>query len=84
MSKILVEVYSPAAGSSYDAFIPLESKMYEVAYLLANTVSELSQGYFKANPEQTIICDRSTGQVFDINRTVEELGLENGAKLMLL
>ncbi|GHH98745.1 methyltransferase [Neobacillus kokaensis] len=84
MSKILVEVYSPAAGSTYDVFIPLESKMYEVAYLLANTISELSQGYFKASGGQTIVCDRGSGQVFDVNMTVEELGLGNGAKLMLL
>lgn len=83
MHKILVEVYNPAAARSFDVFIPVKSKLYEVLMLLSNAVSELSQGYYKAS-EQTILCDRKTGNVLDLGRTVEELGLKNGAKLMLL
>lgn len=83
MHKILVEIYNPASHHTYDVFIPIKSKIYEIAYLLANTASELSQGFYKAT-EQTVLCDRVTGQVFDINLTIEELGLKNGSKLMLL
>ncbi|WP_223592678.1 methyltransferase [Neobacillus bataviensis] len=83
MHKILVEVYNPASNHSFDVFIPLKSKIYEVTYLLSNTVTELSQGHYKAT-QQTALCDRITGQVFDINMTIEEIGLKNGSKLMLL
>ena len=83
MHKILVEVYNPASDNSYDVFIPLKSPVYEVVYLLSTTISELSQGHYIAT-EQTILCDRMTGNVFDINKTIEELGLKNGSKLMLL
>ncbi|WP_251548763.1 methyltransferase [Neobacillus muris] len=83
MPKILVEIYNPASHHSYDVFIPLKSKVYEVAYLLSNTASELSKGYYKAT-EQTVLCDRVTGQVLDHQLTIEELGLKNGSKLMLL
>ena len=83
MHKILVEIYNPAAEKSYDVFIPLKSKLYEVSFLLSNAISELSEGYYQAS-EQTVLCDRSTGEIFDINQTVEELGLKNGSKLMLL
>ncbi|WP_042462810.1 ubiquitin family protein [Neobacillus dielmonensis] len=83
MHKLLVEIYNPASHDSYDVFIPVKSKVFEVAYLLSNTVSELSKGYFKAT-EQTVLCDRETGVVLDPNLTIEELGLKNGSKLMLL
>jgi hypothetical protein len=83
MHRILVEVYNPASNDTYDVLIPMESKLYEVTQLMSNAVSELSQGFYKAT-QQTVLCDRVTGQVLDINSSVEELGLKNGSKLMLL
>lgn len=83
MHKILVEIFNPASGNTYDVFIPLKSQVYEVVFLLSTTISELSLGHYKAT-EQTVLCDRITGNVFDINGTIEELGLKNGSKLMLL
>ncbi|MFP7299905.1 methyltransferase [Neobacillus niacini] len=83
MHKILTEVYNPASNTTYDVFIPLKSPVYEVVYLLTHTISDLSQGQYKA-AEQSVLCDRINGNIFDINRTIEELGLKNGFKLMLL
>ena len=83
MHKILVEIYNPALYNTYDVFIPLKSPLYEVVYLLTHTISDLSQGHYKAT-EQSILCDRKTGNLYDINKTIEELGLKNGSKLMLL
>ncbi|MGJ7922730.1 EsaB/YukD family protein [Neobacillus sp. LXY-4] len=83
MDKVLVEVYIPASEKSYDVFLPLDSKLYEVVYLLASTMAELTQGEFSANPD-TVLCDRNTGQMLNINLTVEENGVMNGTKLMLV
>ena len=83
MDKVLVEVYVPAAEREYDVLLPLESKLYEVVFLLSGTLSELSQGHFAATKD-TILCDRSNGSILNINQTVEENGLENGRKLMLI
>lgn len=83
MDKILVEVYLPAADCSYDVYIPIKSKIYEVTVLLANTLMELSQGYFQCT-EDAVICDKDTGTIFNINLSVEELELHNGSKLMLI
>lgn len=83
MDKVLVEVFIPASEKSYDVFLPQQSKLHEVLYLLAGTMTELSQGYFSATHD-TILCDRKTGTILNINQTVEELGLMNGAKLMLI
>lgn len=83
MDKILVEIYLPAANRSYDVYIPLKSKLHEVVLLLAGTLTELSNGYFTASSD-TVICDRITGAIFNINLSAEELEFKNGSKLMLI
>ena len=83
MDNILVEVFLPAANRTYDVFIPLKIKLYEVTKLLAHTFTELSGGYFTAS-EDTVLCDKVSGTILNINMSAEELGLKNGAKLMLI
>ncbi|MEE0863275.1 MAG: methyltransferase [Lachnospiraceae bacterium] len=82
-NKALVEVYVPAAEQTYDVYIPLESKMNEVVYLLSNALSDLSNGKFKATDE-TIVCDAKTGIIYNINIEVAELGIKTGSRLMLI
>lgn len=83
MDKVLVEVFIPAANQKYDVFLPMKTKLHEVVFLLANTMTELSQGHFTGT-EHTVLCDRKTGDILNINSTVEELGLIHGMKLMLI
>ncbi len=83
MNKILVEIYVPAVGKSFDVFLPLTSSMNEVLQLVSNSLAQLSDGKFKPT-ESTVLCDFDSGSIFDINVTVAELRIENGAKLMLV
>ena len=83
MDKILVEVYLPAANKSYDVFISPKSRIYEITEMLSSTFSDLSAVYFKAS-DINVLCDRSGGTALNINMSVEELGLQNGSKLMLI
>jgi hypothetical protein len=83
MEKILVEVFLPAANKSFDVYIPLKLRFYEVTFMIAKAVSELSNGFFNAQ-EVSLFCEKSTGKLLNVNRSSEELGLKNGSKLMLL
>ena len=83
MDKVLVEVFLPAAGISYDIYIPLNSRMSEVLRLVARVIEDLSKGKYKYTSETTL-CDRSSGIIFNINLSVAELGIKNGSKLMLI
>lgn len=83
MEKVLVEVFLPAANTSYDIYIPLVGRMNEIVMLVSTVLSELSAGKYKAD-SSAVLCDAATGAVFDINRTVEELGIKNGSKLILI
>lgn len=83
MDKILVEVYIPALNRSYDVYIPALTKLHEVETLLAAAITELSDGYFTAR-QDTVLCDKTSGMLLDINQSAMELGLQNGAQLMLI
>jgi len=83
MDKVLVEVFVPALGQSFDVFIPLQSPMSQVLELLKKAVTELSDGRFRAD-ESTILCNRADGAIININLSVYELQIQNGSKLMLI
>lgn len=74
MDKVLVEISVPAAGRSFDVFIPQTSKMSEVVMLVSKSLAELSAGKFKPD-YSTILCDAESGKIFNINLSVYELSL---------
>lgn len=46
-------------------------------------MSELADGYFVPGTD-TILCERVTGTELDVNLTAAEMGIVNGARLMLI
>lgn len=83
MNKVLVEVYVPSANLTYDAYLPLESKISEVAVLLSGAISDLSDGKYRSGREVTI-CNFSTGKEYDKNLRVFEANIDNGTKIMII
>lgn len=81
--QILVEIYLPTVHRSFDVYIPLFCKLYEVEAMIAGALHELSDGSFIPTPD-TVLCDKLSGIVFDINSSAAELGLRNGSRLMLI
>lgn len=83
MDKVLVEVYVPVLENSFDFFIPLQSQMSEVLELMKKGVVELTDGVFISD-ETSCICHRDSGAIININKSVLELGIRNGSRLMLI
>ncbi len=83
MDKVLVEVYVPVLEKSYDFFIPLQSQMSEVLELIKKGITELTDGDYVSN-ENTFLCHRDSGAIININKSVFELGIKNGSRLMLI
>ena len=90
--KALVEIFVPAAGQTYDVYLPLESKMSEVIPLVAAALNDLSGGKFEAGGD-AILCNAQTGAVSvetgtvcmtDVNKELAVLGIHNGSRLMLI
>ena len=83
MEKILVEVYVPSLLKSYDIFIPSASQLGNVLELIKKAVYEITDGMF-IPVENTLLCGFESGKILDINKSVGELEICNGSKLMLI
>lgn len=82
-NKVLVEILVPAAGRSFDVWIPLESRMGEVTQMVIQALSELTAGEYKASVD-AVLCDVLSGNMYDVNTEIAELGIKNGSRLMLI
>ena len=81
MSKIIVECRVPAARLSTDVSLPFEKSLnhsFELIKALYSNNADFSPS------ESTVLCDVYTGNIFDLSKTPEELGLVNGSSLMLV
>jgi hypothetical protein len=83
MSRILVEVRVPSADLRTDVFIPYECRLRDVTELIKKVFADDPDSPFTPS-EDTMLCDGTSGTVLDTSRSAEELGLRNGAKLLLL
>lgn len=83
MRKVLVEVYVPAAGQQHDFFLPCHLMLHEVLEMVGKAAADLSGGLFK-NDAETVLCNRADGAILNLNASVAELKLQNGAQLMLV
>lgn len=83
MEKVIVEVFVPVLGRSFDMFIPLQAPMHEILELMIKAVTEMSDGRFIPN-ETTALSRREDGTIFNINLSAFELGIRNGSRLMLI
>ena len=83
MEKIIVEVYVPSAEEKFDIFIPLTSKMSEIINLVIAALNEFVDGKYKKTKD-SILCEAETGKIYDINKSVQELEIKNGSKLILI
>ena len=83
MTKILVEVTVPAADLRRDVFIPYECRLAEITELVKAVFAGETADSF-APLAGTLLCEAGTGAVYDVNKTPEELGLQNGSRLLLI
>lgn len=83
MNKVMIDLYLPAAGVSYDMRIPANCRIGEIIPLLEHCMAELEEGYYIPTKE-AVLCERTTGVVLDINVTPMEMGIINGTRLMLI
>lgn len=83
MDKVLIDISLPAINRSFEVYIPLDSKFYEITPLVSKMLSELSNGLFISG-DDSILYERKTGNILNINMSARQLNIKNGDNLMLL
>lgn len=83
MEKILIEIFLPASGKKFEVFVPIKNKLSEIQPVLADMIASLSIGVYTSS-EESVLCDKETGIIYNINLSIEDLGLKNGSQLILI
>lgn len=82
MTKLLIEVYVPSIGNTFDVSIPRNSRVFELLPLIVTAVEQLSDGLFV--PNDAALCNGSTGVIYNHSMSVDDMQLKNGSRLMLI
>lgn len=82
MTRLLVEINVPSIGDRFDVLIPQDMTVEMLSSLLKKSVIKLSDGLFVSTG--AVLCDSNTGLILDSNKTVADIGLKNGSRLMLV
>ena len=83
MNKYLVDVYLPAAGKHLDVFLPENKQIGEVIRLLVSVAESLSGGSYKGIGDAMLL-SAQTGKPYILTQTVEEAGIRNASRLILI
>lgn len=83
MNKVLVKLFVPAIEEQYDIWIPISKKTHKIIKLLVKVICEFSEGCY--NPTNTpILYDKTTAKPYDVNMTIKENNIKNGAEIVLI
>ena len=83
MNKVLVKLYVPVIEEEYELWLPLNKRISNVIILLIKAVNEFSGGFY--NPIQMpSLFDKLTGNTYNINLTIKEAKIKNGAEIIMI
>ncbi len=83
MNKVMVTLFIPVTGESYDLLLPRVISVEQATTLIASFFQEQAGGAFRAD-ENTVLCSMEDGSIYNVNSSVEDLHLKNGSRLMLI
>lgn len=82
-NKVLVELFVPTIDEIYNLYLPVNRKIGNIIALINKSLSEITNGEFIGN-EQTMLYNRSTGEMYTANVFLRDTNIRNGSSLVLL
>ena len=82
-NKVLVELYVPTIDEIYNLYLPVNRKIGNIIALLNKSLTEVTNGEFVGN-EYTMLYNRNTGEMYDVNISLRETNIRNGSSIVLL
>ena len=82
-NKMLVEIYFPACGRTFEFRIPRAYYVFQVNELLIRFFAEHPVGGYVPD-ENSMLCDAETGRILNANLSISQLERMDNPKLMLI
>ena len=82
-NKVLIKLYVPTLGESYDLFIPVNEIMWKINRLIVKMISDSTDGLFSLDRDYAMI-NVDTGRVYDNNDIIINTDIINATKILLI
>ena len=82
-NKMLIEIFVPACGETFEFWIPRNYRITYVNQLLVDFFSSHSRGGYVPDND-SVLCDRKSGIILNGNLSVDSLEKMNNPRLMLI
>ncbi len=82
-NKILVKVYVPMLGESFDAFIPVNEYVWKANKLITKLIGDISNNALPIDRNYAFI-NSETGAIYENNMIIINTDIRNSSKLVLV
>lgn len=83
MNKIIVEVRVPAIDKIYDVKLPRDIQIWEATKLINQLIITVNPSMY-AMDDNAFLCSYETGRIYEVNKLVDEVGLVNGSRVVIV
>lgn len=83
MDTIVIEVYLPAAGRTFEVRVPRAMNSLLAAHLTADALSALAKEVYLSS-RTSLFAWRRDGKLLDMSRSLEQEHVQNGSRLLLI
>lgn len=83
MNKIIVEVRVPAIDKIYDVKLPRDIQIWEATKLINQLIITVNPSMY-AMDDNAFLCNYETGRIYEVNKLVDEVGLVNGSRVVIV
>ncbi|WP_418745977.1 hypothetical protein [Frisingicoccus sp.] len=82
MDKILISLYVPSINQHFDVLLPSFMEINSLIPMITEALADITQYRYVPSGEE-ILCNSSSGILYDRNHTVEECGIRYGEKVYI-
>ena len=82
-NKVLIKLYVPTLGETFDIFIPVNEMIWRVNRLIVKLVSDMSEGSFILDKDYAMI-NMDTGKIYDNNDIIINTDIRNATRILLV
>ncbi len=83
MNKVLIEIHIPSIYDHFDVFVPSDVPLKDLHGIIANGVSEITNGKFVATGCEQL-CSKSPFGLLNPALTLQDYGIKDGTHLYLI
>lgn len=83
-NKFLINIIVPTIQLEFNVYIPNNKKIGTIKRHILNSIVGLSDGYYSYDLDRVILMDRDSGLEYNDNVIVNESGIQNGTKIVII